>query len=169
MTKCNKSKCIINVIAVLIFMFSYDMLVHGFLLADAYQATSSLWRSEAEMQELGWMCITYHLAMAVLISALYKMTNCNCAKSAACSVEKKPSKKAVAESCAPACCPIKRGVCFGTIVGLILAVTNGSAYMHIPMPASLAISWFFASLFQGVGVGLILALVNNKKGCHKNA
>ena len=168
MTKCNKSKCLISVIAVFAFMFVYDMIVHGFLLAGAYAATASMWRSEAEMQSLMWMCFVYHGALAFLFAALYKMTCCPYVAGSACEVEDAKTKSKATKTEEKKSCPIKRGVCFGAIVGLILAVTNGSAYMHIPIPASLAISWFFASLFQGVGVGVVLALINNKKGCTAN-
>jgi len=166
MSNCSKSKCIINVIAVALFIFFYDFIVHGILLQDAYAATANLWRPESEMQSMGIYCIVIHLSLAFLYSALYKMSNSNYQASCATEiVPKAKSKNAVEEK---KCCPMKRGLCFGTILGLILAVTNASAYMHLPIPASLAISWFLASLFQGVGTGVLLSLINNKKGCTAN-
>ena len=155
MTKCNKSKCLISVVAVFVFIFAYDFLVHGVLLADAYAATASLWRPQAEMQSMMWMCFVFHGLLAFLFSALYKKTVCSC-DTTACSTETKGCTKST---------PLTQGICFGAILGSILGVVNGAAYMHLPIPASLAISWFAAYLGQGIGVGVILSCINSKKSC----
>lgn len=152
---CPKSKCLFSVVAVFIFVFGYDVLVHGNLLKEAYEQTASMWRPEADMEKFLPFCILYHFTLAVLISALFCMTS---KKSGSCDSAPTEEKK---------CCPIKRGVCFGTIIGLLLGTLNAAAYIHIPIPASLAISWFFAGLFQGIGAGVVLAIINNKKSCSK--
>lgn len=159
MKSCPKSKCLISVVAVFIFIFVYDFLVHGILLEDAYNATANLWRNYDEMQSMMWMCFVMHGVLAFLYTALFCLS---CKKSGgSCDSTPKTDEKK--------CCPIKRGVCFGTILGLILGVMNAGAYLHLPIPESLAISWFFASLVQGVGVGIILSLLNNKKSCGTKA
>lgn len=166
MKNCSKSKCLINVVAVTLFMFFYDMIVHGIVLKGEYEATASLWRPEAEMQELWPFCIVYYVVIAIFASGLFKMTCRAHVDTAYCTPEGLKSAEINPDAQKP--CPIKRGVCFGTMIGMILAATNASAYMHIPVPGSLAISWFFASLIQGIGIGVLLSLINNKKGCTAN-
>jgi hypothetical protein len=160
MKNCPKSKCLLSVVAVFVFIFAYDWLVHGVLLKDAYVQTASLWRPIEEMQSLWPLCFVFHGALAILYSALFCMAARKDSSSCDANVPAAPTEE-------KKCCPIKKGVCFGTILGLLLGVMNGAAYMHIPIPVSLAVSWFFAGLGQGIGVGILLSLISNKKSCGK--
>lgn len=149
--KCCPVQCAISFIAVLVFLFAYDWLVHGHLLMADYQATASLWRPEAEMQALWPWCIAYHVALAAVITCFFKKF-----------------KKGMAACCPESCetrCPIKSGgVCFGMKVGLILALSHSVNYIWLAIPGDLAVKWFAAYLIQGIGAGAVLGIVSGGKG-----
>jgi hypothetical protein len=151
MTGCSKKHCIIGVIAVFAFSMLYDFLVHGHLLKGMYEATASLWRTEEEMQQMAVWCFVYHALLAITITCIYKRARQGMALIAEQSGQKK--------------CPYMSSVCFGLKIGTLMGLMHASSYIWLPIPGSLAIAWFIASLGQAVGMALVLALVYRNKDC----
>jgi len=150
------AKWIITSIPVFIFLVVAGYVVHHLWLKPLYEQTASLWRPMDEMKELFPLLLAYYAALSLLITALF------------CKI-----KKAKMEACAATgtdCkiggpnCPIKCGVCFGIIVGLLLGVSNAACYIWMPIPSELAIKWLLAWVGEGIGIGIILGLVCHKKG-----
>lgn len=148
-SECNKKACVISFIAALAFVFGYDWFVHGQLLKADYEATASLWRTPEEMEQFWPWCIAYHIALAAILTCLFKKF-----------------RKGVLACCpdsANTCCPIKTGgLCFGVKIGLLLGIVHASSYIWLPIPGSLAIKWLLTGLGQGIGVGVILGIISGK-------
>lgn len=141
-----KKTCIISFLAVYIFTMAYGFVVHGMLLKGDYEATASLWRPEADMQQLAWVCWVLHAVMAAAIVCIYKKFRKGLA---ACNAEAGSSG-----------CPIKSGgICFGLKLGLLLGALQAMHYIPLPIPGELAVKWFFSEFFLGLGIGAILGMV----------
>ena len=120
-------------VAGMIVLFAYEFFVHAQWLMPEYEATESLWRSDAEMEELkSWSFVRLFLLVAT-IGYLYT---------------KNHEGKGAGE-----------GLRFGFAVGLVLAVVNASAYLWMPISADLALSWGLAGVGTGLIVGLAFSLV----------
>ena len=118
---------------------------------DEYKATSSLWRSNEEMEILhnGW--ILYYACLAALFTHWFKKTKFIFTRS--CGTPIDPAT----------CCPLKSGACFGLKIGVLMGLVMASSFLYMPISASLAIKWLLAGVLQGLGVGIILGLT-----CRKN-
>lgn len=153
MTSCPKKHCLVSVIALFVFMYVYEMIVHGHLLMGMYEQTAALWRPQADMAQYApWFLLRYAL-LAMVVTCLYKKL-CHCAPSAACQTGGEPMKKT---------CPYQKALCFGMKIGMIMGIMQASAYIYMPIPGSLAVAWFVASMVEGLGFGVILALLCKKK------
>ncbi len=144
--ECKVSACLIPMVAVFIFLFGYNCLVHGHLLMADYAQTPALWRTDAEMQQLAPMWFAYYVALAAVLTCWFKKT-----KSVfACAPT--PGEK-------PSCCPIKSGgCCFGLKLGLLMGLLMACGYLYMPISSTLAIKWFFTGLFEGLGAGMVLGM-----------
>ena len=149
MKSCCK-KIVIPTIAVAVALFAMEWLIHGIWLMPIYKETAALWRP---MEEMGMfpLCIVRLLTLSLLFTVMY----CKCKKSSAesCGTDgKKP-------------CKVKKSLCFGIMLGLLLGTMMGSSYLWMPIPAELGIKWFIAGLAEGIVVSFVLSLVCcDKKG-----
>ncbi len=166
MMNCSKSncvkRCLIPAIAAFIFIFLFDWIFHGMLLMPLYEATSSVWRPQAEAQQLMPWMFFHQLALAVLFTCLFKKT-CS-VKVTACTSTPDASQNENKK-----CCPYKRGICFGATIGLIVGVIHSMSYVWLPIPMTLALAWLAGSVTQGIGIGLILSLLHQKLQPKDNA
>lgn len=119
---------IIAMIAIFIVWTGLDMLIHGVLLMPTYEATASLWRPEAEMK-VGIM-YAVSLAFSAIFVCIY-----------ACFVGSKS---------------LKRGIQYGTVFGLGAGVIMFGFYSYMPIPLSLGISWFVATLVELIIAGVLV-------------
>lgn len=146
MKNCKISACLIPVAAAAIFLMLYNWLTHGWLLMGDYAATASLWRPQAEMEEMCPLWLAYYIVLAAVVTCWFKKTKC----ALACAT--KPGEK-------PTRCPIKSGgCCFGLKLGLLIGLMMASSYLYMPIPVSLAVKWFFTGFFEGLGIGIILGM-----------
>lgn len=114
-------------------IFLSDLLIHGFWLARAYEATKAIWRPEAEMnRRFGWMLLAQFLCAATFVivwaSGLFRRN-------------------------------LGAGAAFGLVMGMFQQVWAIVDYVVIPMPGGLAAKWFLSGLAQAVLLGIITALV----------
>lgn len=63
----NYKKLTISTIAIFVFMFLFDWLVHGYLLTDTYMTTPSLWRSNMSDYTM------WSMAINVVIAYIYSL------------------------------------------------------------------------------------------------
>lgn len=159
MQNCPKKKCLISALAVFVFMSLYEHFFHGCpWMVNMYQQTAALWRTPEAMKEMMPWFIGKDVILALIFTCLYKkfaMAYMSDAGTCSATGEKK------------ACCPIQRGLCFGMKIGLLLGTLQGSAYAYMPIPLDLAIAWFVGGVVEGLGIGLVLSLICNKKECDK--
>lgn len=109
-----------------------DFIIHGVLLKPTYDATATLWRPEAEMKMALMSLVTLIFSICfVMIYALW--------------IEVKSTLRAVQ---------------YGLIFGLATGVSMGfGSYSYMPIPLSLAWSWFAASLAEALVAGLLTGLI----------
>jgi hypothetical protein len=150
MSCCPKKWIIAALIAFAVTM-AYDWYVHGTLLTDQYKATASLWRPEAEMQAMFNYCIAKHALMAIVFAYLVLRWKCTQTFGALFSNG----------------CPVRKGFCYGATIGLLLGISQASAYIYMPIPQELAINWLIAEIVKWGIAGGVLAYLCNK--CSKKA
>jgi hypothetical protein len=121
-------------------MFGLEWLFHGIYMMPDYEATASLWRSEAEMQGLFGFCMIRKGLMALAIAGLFGWAG---------------------KSCGGITCPVK-GAKFGLLIGLLLGANDFGTYIWMPIPMDMAIKWLIGNTLIGVVLGAVLAVVCGK-------
>lgn len=127
----NKQRYVISVLVTFVFVFLYDVLVHGFLLKDLYAQTAALWRPEEEYK-MSVMFISefgFSAVLAYIFTLNYE-------------------GKGIGE-----------GVRFGLCIGMLLGAIEIGKYSYMPIPMVLMLSWVLATLLIGLGAGVVLSLV----------
>lgn len=145
-TGCPIKKVLMATIVTFLVTMAYDWVFHGIYMMPDYQATASMWRTEAEMQSLFNICILYHAVLAFGVAGLY----CFVGKNA---------------SCGGAC--LKTGLRFGLLLGLIIGISHFASYIWMPIPMAMAVKWLAGSVVWGLIVGFVLSLLSKKCCCSK--
>jgi len=129
-------KTILTIIAVFVTWAALDFILHGLLLVSTYEATAHLWRSMEEMKAMLMYGVTF-VAATVFVS-IYKLL---CSDSS-----------------------LGTGLKFGALVGLFYGTLMGwGSYCYMPIPLSLALSWFIGIFIEMSLGGLIIGKVFAKK------
>lgn len=130
----NTKNFICGGIAGTIFIFIFDAVVHGMLLAGHYEATASIWRSQAEMESMMWFMV---LNQALLAFVMAYFVN-------------KLGKRG-----------FEAGANFGCMIGVFLAVMAVGNYMFLPFATiTLPVLWAVAIFVTCVGAGAIAGACN---------
>ena len=125
-------KIILAVVAVFIVWSILDFVLHGLLLASTYQATANLWRPMDQMNRPLMYFVT--LVFAVCFVLIYGLL-----------VKQKS---------------LVSGIQFGALFGLATGVSMGfGSYSYMPIPLTLAWSWFFGSLIETIAAGAIVGAI----------
>ena len=150
LTGCPIWKVLLATVVTFAVTFGFDWLFHGNYMKADYEATASLWRPEAEMQQLLQWCLVYHGVLAFSVAALY------------CWISR-------ISSCNGTC--QKTGLKFGLLVGLIIGITHFGGYLWMPIPMEMALKWLSGTILWGLLVGLALSLTCRacKSSCSKDA
>ena len=125
----DSKKMVTSVIAVMVFAFIYDWIVHGMLLMPIYEATANVWRPQAESNM--WFMLLSQFAYAFMFTYIYA------------------SYKAGAD--------LAESAKFGGILGCLLAATQIGTYCYLPIPGMLTVWWMVASICSGIGIGAVLS------------
>ena len=121
-------------------LFASDFLIHGLMMKGAYEATASLWRPMGEMQGLMWTMWALYLVDALVLPYMYSK-GYETGKS-----------------------PVGQGLRFGLVIGLLLSTGMSlGTYFMIPLPLSMALTWFIAGMIQFTVVGIAIALIHQPK------
>jgi hypothetical protein len=109
-----------------------DFILHGVFLRSTYEATASLWRPMNQMNmPLMYLVTLVFTTCFVLIYSLLV------------------GQKSLAA-----------GIRFGALFGLATGITMGfGSYVYMPIPLSLAFSWFFGSWISAMVAGAIAGAI----------
>lgn len=140
---CCSKKFILTTLIVAVWAWLFDFVVHCTLLKETYEASASLWRPMAEMEAMWPLCIAYHLVMGALFAAGYLCC--------------KKKSEAAAATDGTQQCPVKKSLCFGLWVGLLLGVPQLMVYMWMPIPLVLPVAWCLSELVKWTLAGVILS------------
>ena len=125
-------RVLLAIVAVFIAWSILDYIIHGVLLQSTYEATANLWRPMEEMKMSLMYVVT--LVFAVAFVAIYGFLF--------------TEKSLVA------------GIKFGALFGLATGISMGfGSYSYMPIPLTLAWSWFFGSLFETLVAGGIVGAI----------
>lgn len=119
-----------------IFIYAFDFVVHGILLMDIYKQTPDLWRGQDDM-------MAHMLYMNGMQAALAFIT--------AFIFTRNYEAKGIAE-----------GLRFGLMLGLLMGIMPAMSYAWMPISGLLAFAWFLTGIAQGIGLGVIYALLYRK-------
>ena len=130
-----KRVCILSLVLFAAYT-TMEFMVHGWLLADMYKDTSSVWRQDPEMKSLFWLMLLGQLFFAKFFAVVFTQ-----------GYEKgKPG--------------LGQGLRCGLIFGLLLAPVNSLIwYVILPIPVILAVYWFAAGFVEMTVLGLIAGTV----------
>ncbi len=125
----NAKKILISSIAAFAFVFIFEMLWHGFLMKDLYEATASVWRPQEDCN-MGVMLLSqflFALSMTIFWAKIGKHGEC------------------------------KKGIGFGVLSGLVVASPQLATFCYLPIPITISLLWMLSVVLRGLGVGLIIA------------
>ena len=125
-------RTILAIIAVFITWSILDFLIHGLILRPTYEATANLWRPMDEMKMALMYFVT--LVFSMCFVTIYGLM-----------VGQKT---------------LLSGIKFGILFGLATGITMGfGSYSYMPIPLSLAWSWFFGSWIEAITAGVIVGAI----------
>ena len=130
-------RTILAVVVTFIAWSILDFVIHGVLLQPTYEATASLWRPMDEMNmPLMYLVTLAYMACFVALYAVF-----------------------VGEK------SISTGIKFGALFGLATGISMGfGSYSYIPIPLSLASSWFAGTLVQSIVAGGLVGAIIKPEG-----
>ena len=120
------------IVAVFLAWSIMDFILHGLFLRSTYEATANQWRPMAQMNMPLMYFVTFVFTVCfVLIYGLL--------------VGQKS---------------LSSGIRFGALFGLATGITMGfGSYSYMPIPLTLAWSWFFGSWIESITAGVIVGAI----------
>lgn len=125
-------RLLLALVAVFVAWSVLDFAIHGVFLRSAYEATAEMWRPMAQMN----MSLMYFVTLVFSASfvAIYGLL---------------VAPKSLAS-----------GIKFGLLFGLATGISMGfGSYTFMPIPLSLAWSWFIGSLLEATVAGAIVGFI----------
>jgi hypothetical protein len=123
---------IIAAVAAFITWVVLDFVIHGVILASAYEATMELWRPMEEMKM--WLMYVSAAVMAVTFTALYGF---------------------LAKTKTPL-----SGLIFGILYGIASGFPAGfGSYSFMPIPLEMAVVWFVGMTVEAALAGLLIGII----------
>ena len=130
------TKLLLAIVAVFIAWSALDYVIHGVLLASTYEATAELWRPMDE------------ISMPLMFSVTLVFTVCFVLIYALLVTQRSLSS----------------GLLYGTLFGLATGVSMGfGSYTYMPIPLTLAVSWFAGVLVELIVAGAIVGAILKSK------
>ena len=114
-----------------VFVFGSDFVIHGVWMKPDYEATQSLWRTDAEMQARFPLMMGGQLLVVCTFTLIW------------------------AWALARGAC-LKKACLFGLTMGLFNQSTTLITYVVTPLPPDIAIKWFVSAMLQAVVLGAIV-------------
>lgn len=132
----NFKRYLIATVAVFVFIFLYEFLVHGVLLLGLYELTPNVWRDFVVMEANMPLAMCFQLALAAWTTFVFTQ---------------------VYEDGG-----MKNGLLFGLFFGVFAGILTASWFLWLPVSVILGWSWFAFSVIEGLGAGFILGLLYRK-------
>lgn len=122
-------------IGAFIFVFLYELLVHGYLMISQYEQTAAVWRpqEESNMTVMLLSQFLFGVAVAFFYPIVGPDTEC------------------------------KKAVPFGIGLGLVLAMPQIASYSYLPIPLTLSLLWAVIAFIKALGCSIIVSKVYNWK------
>ena len=118
-----------------------EILIHGVALKSLYEASRSIWRTEADMQSKQWIMPVVGVFTSFVFTYLF-----------AVGYEGKG---------------IKEGVRFGALIGFYTALPMAFiTYAVLPMPYELAVGWFVFAVIETILAGMLASIVYRPATAH---
>ena len=124
------------IIAVFVFIFLSDWVIHGKLLAGMYEESADLWRSKEAMKDFFLYMLLGQLIIADTFTFLYAR---GCEGKSWC-----------------------EGLRFGITMGFLFSGGTLIWYAVAPYSSALLWSWIGGNFFQAMGAGTIAGLIYKK-------
>jgi len=129
----NTKRFISAIIAVFTFVFIYEWILHGGLLAGIYESTPALWRTKAEMPRYMIWLMLGQLVFTIMFCYIFL---------------KGYENKGLME-----------GVRYGILIGLLFIGPDMIFYAVQPLPVNLVVYWCIGGLIEMTIAGVILAAI----------
>ena len=123
-------------LALFVFIFLYQWVVHGMILSPFYHETPKVWREMAEMKANMPIGMLFQLLIAAWLAFVFTRLF----KSGG----------------------LAKGLLFGFYFGVFMGLTTATWSLWLPVQAALGWGWFVAGLLEGIGGGAVLGLVYRK-------
>jgi hypothetical protein len=132
----NKKRYVLASVAAAVVISIVEMLGHGYCISGLYVKTASLWRTVEAMNQIIWIGYLATLIVSFLLVYIYHRGYEGNSSGAL------------------------EGLRFGIIVGLFVAIPMAAwTYVTMPVPAALALGWFFIALIKFTVAGLCIGLI----------
>ncbi len=118
-----------------VFVFLYELLVHGHLMMGLYDQTATVWRPEEE-SNMPIMLLS-QLLFGAALAFFYPIVGSD----AEC----------------------KKAIPFGIGLGLVMAAPQLATYSYLPIPLTLSLSWALISFVKALGSTYIVSKIYNWK------
>jgi hypothetical protein len=125
-------RILLAVVAVLIAWFIMNSILHGVLLRPTYEATANLWRpmDQMNMPLIYFVTLVFSACFVLIYGFLVGQKS------------------------------LLSGIKFGVLFGLASGTTMGfGSYSYMPIPLTLAWSWFFGSWIEAIVAGAIVGAI----------
>jgi len=132
----NMKSFIMATLAVFVFIFLSDWLIHGKLLVGMYEETAHLWRAKDSMKDFFLFMVLGQLIIADTFTFIYAR---GCEGKSWC-----------------------EGLRFGITMGFLFSGGTLIWYAVAPYSQALLWSWIGANFFQTIGSGVIAGLIYKK-------
>lgn len=129
----NMNRFVPAIIAVFTFVFIYEWILHGYLLAGLYESIPALWRTKTEMPGYMLWLMLGQLVFTIMFCYIFL---------------KGYENKGLME-----------GVRYGILIGLLFIGPNLIFYAVQPLPVSLVVYWCIGGLVETIIAGVILASI----------
>ena len=130
----NMKRFMVAAITAFVFVFLYELLVHGMLMMEQYEQTASVWRPEEE-SSMGIMLVSQFLFGAA-VAFFYPIVGLD------------------TDDC-------KKAIPFGIGLGLVMAMPQLASYSYLPIPLTLSLYWMLITFVKALLCGVIVSKVYN--------
>jgi hypothetical protein len=120
------------IVAVFIAWSILDFIMHGLLLRSTYEATANLWRpmNQMNMPLMYFVTLVFTSCFVLIYGFLVGQKS------------------------------LTSGIRFGALFGLATGISMGfGSYAYMPIPLTLAFSWFFGSWIEAIVAGAIAGAI----------
>jgi hypothetical protein len=133
----NIKRYVLATLAMFIFVFLYEWLVHGVILMSVYEETPKVWRDFSEMSSKMPLAMGLQFLFSAWCAFVFTQFYPNGG--------------------------LNEGIRFGIYFGVFAGILTASWYLWLPIAAKLGWSWFISGVVEGIGSGCILGLIYREK------